>query len=361
MQIMRRRQRRGSAATEAGRRADAKSEYWGIRNVLPATRWDYLKVEDRGAFLPPENFSIVENYEETLAFIMDVRYLFHERQKHLCDDGIRRKIHADFSGIKTIDPASGLVLAAEIDRWSKGTGRRPRALDHLWHKNVRDYFVDAGLFDLLKIDPHEINELADGEPLRQSLKMITGTLADGASARQLRIDLENLCGRGIGPRTTVYDALSEALANVSHAYPRWRASYPGYRARRWWASGSWTPSSKTVSVQLYDQGVGIPRTLPRREYWGRIMPLVRRLDPERTDAGLIEAALEYGRTSTRSRGRGMGLKQMTEWINTQGHGFLRITSGSGCVTYRANRKVERRNLSVPFCGTLIEWEFRFDD
>jgi hypothetical protein len=234
-------------------------------------------------------------------------------------------------------------------------------MDRTWRKNVRDYFVDAGLFELLRIDPQSAAEAPDGEPERKSLKMLTGTSADGASVRKLRIDIETLCGRGIGPRTTVYDALAEAVSNVSHAYPRWHASYPGYRTRRWWASGAWTPSTKTVSVQLYDQGVGIPRTLPRRDYWARLMPLINRLDPEKTDAGLMEAALEYGRTSTRIKGRGKGLAEMAEWINRQGHGFLRITSGAGSVTYRANRSVERKDLGTPFCGTLIEWEFRFND
>lgn len=352
---------RGSSGRAAGLRKEAKARFWSIRRRLPPTTWDYNKVPDRAAFMAPAVLDFTSNYERTLAFVLDVRYLFSERQGHVCPDNLRRRVHADFSGIQALDAAAGLVLAAEIDRWSKDTGRRARSHDNSWKANVRDFFRDAGLFEMLNIDPQSVKAEPDEQPERRSLKMLSGKLADGASARKMRLDLEKLCGRDVGPRTTVYDALTEAIANVMHAYPNWAGTYPAYRIRRWWTSGSWTPSTRTMSVQLYDQGVGIPRTLPRREYWGRLLPIVRRFDPEQSDAGLIEAALEYGRTSTQIEGRGKGLSEMAEWINTQGFGFLRITSGSGSVTYNADGSIDRRNLPAAFCGTLVEWEFRFDD
>lgn len=120
----------------------------------------------------------------------------------------------------------------------------------------------------------------------------------------------------------------------------------------------WAEATKTVGAQLYDHGAGIPGTLPRKLQWPRVSKLLPMVDPERTHAGLIQAALAYGRTSTELRGRGKGLAEMAEWIENTGSGFLRIMSAGGCITYRPGGSVEKVNHRVPFCGTLIEWELR---
>lgn len=116
--------------------------------------------------------------------------------------------------------------------------------------------------------------------------------------------------------------------------------------------------SKTVGLQLYDQGAGIPATLPKQTYFPR---LLRKFDPEGSDAGLIAAAMEYGRTSTGQKGRGKGLAEMTDWIESSKSGFLKILSGAGEVTYRPGRKITRRNYNAPFCGTLVQWELTLAD
>ena len=182
-------------------------------------------------------------------------------------------------------------------------------------------------------------------------------LAQGSDAKALLDRLQTLAGQSIGTRSTVYIAIAEALANVRHAYPEWFRTWPYRTSHRWWASGFWEPTRKTVGLQLYDQGAGIPGTLPRQTYFLR---LLERLSPERTDAGLIAAAMEYGRTSTGQAGRGKGLAEMADWIESSGSGFLRILSRAGEVTYRPGRKLERRNLNAEFGGTLVQWELTLD-
>jgi hypothetical protein len=230
--------------------------------------------------------------------------------------------------------------------------------DHLWQKTVRDFFLEAGLFDLLKINPHDVPVQPSNHSGRRTLKYMAGHASRGEDASQLLARIEKLTGRSITSRPRAYAAIAEALANVFHAYPEWFSTWPYPSNNRWWASGFWDASGNRVGLQLYDRGAGIPATLPRQTYYPRILKF---LEPERTSAGLIEAALEYGRTSTGQPGRGRGLAEMADWIEQTGTGFLRILSGPGQVTYRPGGKVQKRNHDVAFRGTLVEWEVTLDD
>lgn len=340
---------------KATREANAREHFLSWRARLPAVAFSHSDVPGFISFSPPKNFSIYDNYEETLGFLLDFRSLFLLRPSK---NGRRsRPMYANFSIIEELDAASGLLLAAEIDRWRRTVNVRPHPQDHLWHEGVRDFFHDAGLFELLGIDPISTRSKKAIGPRRHTLPYQTGTFHEGATADQFRAELESLIGQPIGPRASVYDALSEAMTNVAHhAYPREIDLWPSPPRSRWWLGGSWQPDAKIATVQMYDQGVGIPRTLPRSRHWSEVLPILGRIDRERTDAGMIEAAMDYGRTSTGQVGRGKGLAQMAEWIAVAGNGSLSILSGRGALTYLPGQRPIRRRLPVEFCGTLIEWE-----
>lgn len=339
---------RGTAAWARRRR-----EFSDVRKLLTPVVWDYTTYPGFGAFTPPEEFSFDRNYEATLAFILDFRRYFFERRGYVFPDGVRRRLYADFAHIKNIDAGAGLVLAAEIDRYVKSRPIVSEVHDHLWQEDVRGFFTEAGLFDLLGIDPHAINSQPSIKSDRKTLRLRSGLIKTGAIAKDIRDQIELLSGRSIAARPHAYTAIAEALANVGHAYPSWYRSWPWKPSRRWWTLGFWDASRNMVGLQLYDQGAGIPATLPRQQYWPRLASF---LEPERRASGLIKAGLDYGRTSTGQPGRGKGLAEMADWIETSGSGFLRILSGTGEVTYRPGGKVDRRDFNAPFCGTLIEWE-----
>ncbi|HVI99423.1 MAG TPA: hypothetical protein VM657_10190 [Sphingomonas sp.] len=351
----RRENRRPPAAINSGRTAAAKAAFATVRAKLPSVANDTDDKEGRFIITPPKVFSLSKNYDQTLAFILDFKRLFYERKKHLCEDGIRRTAYADFSIIEHIGAGAGLALAAEVHRFSQYRGKPPRIYEHLWSESVRKYFIETGLFELLHIDPSLVSTRPSSELDRSTLKFTSGRITKGGDVKELITRLQSLAGRSLDHRPAVYAAIAEALANVSHAYPSWFRSWPYRSSRQWWVSGFWRPSGNTVGLQLYDQGAGIPATLPRQAYWPRLVGLGA-LDPERTAAGLIAAALQYGRTSTGQAGRGKGLAEMANWIETTGSGFLRILSAGGEVVYRPGGKLERRNFNAPFCGTLVEWE-----
>lgn len=349
--------------TRRGRRVqrldEARRDFRALRESLPD-----LQITPGGrpgyvSFDPPGHFSLYENFEATWAFLLDLREITTV-SKHLVVKGERVPFYANLAAIERIDAASGLVLAAEVDRWSRMRYGPIITHDHLWEPQVSDFFHHAGLFDLLRLDPETKPSSAAG-PSEIPLKYQTGTIVEGESADELRQALEKLCGQSIGPRRNVYDALSEAMTNVAHhAYPPDVKRWPWVPVRRWWMGGSWSPEEKRVKVQMYDQGVGIPRTLPKSSHWTEVLPILGRIDRERTDAGMIEAAMDYGRTSTGEIGRGKGLAQMAEWTRTTGKGALTIMSGQGVVSFLPGRNPVRRHLPTEFRGTLVEWEVCLD-
>lgn len=325
------------------------------RGALPKAR--ISSINKHITFDAPEVFNIYENYEETLAFLLDVRSFFSRRINRGGGRGRIRPYHANFSTIKEIDPASGLLLAAEVDRWSRITKRKPVSYDFLWPRFLRNYFADAGLFNLLDIPPQTEPDGETGDSDLKAISYRSDVLTQGAIADAFRGELEALAGEAIGPRQDVYVALSEAMANVvGHAYPSEEGSWHPAVRRRWWMGGSWSQSDHVVTVQIYDQGVGIPATLPRSPHWSNMLPILKALDPERSDASLIEGAMQYRRTSTGKKGRGKGMAQMAEWIDRTSQGSLRILSGRGSLTYLPGRPPIRRTLPVDFGGTLVEWK-----
>ena len=338
----------------------AKATFNAIRQKLP-TPVERIISESRLTVTDfPAKFDLHTNYEETLALIMELRFLHRPRRSSGLNGNQSRRWRGllNLARIEDIDPATGLVLAAELDSYRRHISGL-RSNDDNWHENVRTYFLESGLFELLGISPQRAHPKPASGPERRVLKYRKGREPDGEQADRLRRELEDLCGESFGPRVLVNNALCEAMTNSHHhAYPEEQSWWPLTPPGNWWASCAWTPSTETMHMMLYDQGVGIPKTLPRSKHWASTLPIIDRLDPEHSDAGLIEAALELRRTSTNIEGRGRGLAEMAEWVDRTESGFLRILSGSGRVTYRPGKVVQRSKLRAPFCGTLVEWEIQ---
>jgi hypothetical protein len=315
---------RRPAHTMGARRAAAFQVFQAARALLPEPRLIYDERPGCCVLKPPAALDLVENYDETLAFLMEIRGRPLQRPIAHPDNDRPLRLFTDFAALRTIAPGTGLVLAAEIDRRRLATGGKPTSWDEEWDPSVRAYFDQAGLFDLLGIKAQHNGAAVETTSDLQAVRFVRGRSVKGASGAALRDQLEALCGKKIGPRRTVYEAISEAIANTRHAYPPDVAIWPTKATGSWWAAGTWNSATDVVSLQIYDQGVGIPATLPRSEHWSNIVKLAglgEKLHPERTDARLIEAALEVGRTSTGQQGRGKGLAEMASWVDKLGNEY----------------------------------------
>jgi len=169
------------------------------------------------------------------------------------------------------------------------------------------------------------------------------------------LDLDPFFSNNVPNRRRLYAAVTEAMTNVvHHAYPHNSRNL----TPNWWLSASHNVGKGEIRILLYDQGIGIPKTLPRnfREQINRLFQLVRP-----TDADMIYAAHELTKTSSHQKHRGHGLQRdvrryfdLVDCVSA-----YRVTSLRGQYIWeRGSDGLKRKswhNYSRALPGTLIEW------
>ena len=302
-------------------------------------------------FVCPPILNLGTAYEDTIAFLMQFRDW----------GGIRRrsKFHLDMTSIQEISPAGALVLAAELDRWSALHNMKLRARDlSNWDPAVRALLTQMGFFALLE-KPKVAEDFALVPSNVEFLPFQTGENSDGRPFLALRNQLEQLVGK-LKFRLRLFQAVSEAITNVKHhAYSK---KIGGNFLRRWWISASVDRAKQEVTVMVLDHGIGIPKTLPATlKEWA--MAGAKAFTGSSNDAGMIEAAIELGRSSTKEAFRGHGLyRDIRSFVENHDKACsLRIMSNRGCyeISKRADGSLETKltNHEIPFNGTFIEWKF----
>jgi len=336
----------------------ARKKFLQHLRALPSINIDN-DTSERFVFLdPPKDFSLIHNYERTLSFLMELRRHFSTNPEYLNSSREIKAYFASFHKIEKIEPAAGLVLAAEMHRFKQAYGKKPISFDHIWKTNVKDFFHEIGLFDLLEIDARSLKEESSEAEPKKTVQIINGSLAEGSKADLLRERLQTISGKHISDHATMYAAITEAMTNVcNHAYPSRAKFWPTPQPELWWITAVWRPLQGKATILLYDQGVGFPQTLKRRPgYWNAIKAFIT----ERTDAAIIAAAMEYGRSGTNKANRGKGLPQMLALTQSTPDSYLRILSGKGLFVAQSNGKITKVNNRVPFLGTLVEWEINLN-
>ena len=276
----------------------------------------------------PANLSLEENFDEVAKLLREIR-------SHGARDRNER-IYIDFRPIENLTPSSALVLAAELDRWNhlhSGQHKLEPVDLAQWHGPVRGLLRDMGFFELLNAPGWGGDDGGDRSSARY-VKLRRGGTVDGKAVEDLReLDLDPHIS--VPNRRLLFGAVTEAMANVKHhAYPEERGAIgPQF----WWMSAAYDTRTGEVAILIYDQGEGIPATLPRRfgEWLRQTLP------PEWTKdhARLIEAAHELSRTETRQQNRGLGLEQnIRRYIERlECGGIYRVISGKGEYTVRAGQ------------------------
>ena len=300
----------------------------------------------------PRTMSLAENFEGVTGALEQLRR-YSNRQRN-------ERVYFNFKEIEEISPGAALVVAAELDRLNNLAHRRGRKLRVLdadqWHDDVRDRLEDMGFFDLLLVDVRKRDE-RDGSGTKY-IRFRSGTRVEGKAVEDLRtLDLDPFFRDNVPNRRRLYAAVTEAMTNVvHHAYGRDASSST---RPNWWLSASHNVEEGEIRILLYDQGFGIPETLPRTfpERLREILEPVLRP----TDADMIRAAHGLSRTITGEVHRGHGLqrdvRRYVESVDCVS--AYRVTSLRGQYTWRkgpdGRTQESRRNYRRPLPGTLIEW------
>jgi len=276
----------------------------------------------------------------------------------------RKPTVLDFSDTKLISSAAILYLVAEIDRCRKVSGVRmlsgtyPR--DRRLHRQMRD----SGFFDALGVKA-SLDVAPKVFPL-EYIKVQSGTQADGRLAVELRRAL-------FGPheeqlpkdkKGSFFRGLTEAMTNVSqHAYPEdWDVGAIKVIKKGWWMLGHINKLRKELKIMIVDQGIGIPRSLPRT-HKDVIPMLLAALKLDASDGAMIHAAMEVGRSRMGQTHRGKGLNDLKQIIDLCQAGTLRILSKKGEYVYRVRNGKSvslAQGHDLALNGTLVEWTIPLD-
>lgn len=177
------------------------------------------------------------------------------------------------------------------------------------------------------LDPVDLAGKMPG-PHLSIVPMISGINADGAPLQEI-IEFLTDVAAVFEQDPAIYEALVEAAYNsVLHAYPNDTPARHMSRDKRWWATACWLPDENVVKFYVYDQGVGIPSTLPRWSSWEELRGMIKNwplVGAAINDQSLlIEAAIEVSRTSRPNTGHGNGLSDVVRPIKELKGGLVRI-------------------------------------
>lgn len=296
----------------------------------------------------PEEFRFSSNYHSSVSCLRELK----ENVLKDVPGQLRPSVWIDLSKVQSISPSAILVLAAEMDRWCRlrRTKLHPRNVRD-WKPAVRDLLSEVGFFRLLGVRaPRRSAEPKNSD--MAILPVISSDLVEGPALEPILEFLRRVAQK-LGQDPSIYPALTEAAYNATlHAYPDEEDFEFPILAKTWWATAFWSVEEGVVKFMVYDQGVGIPQTLPRSQHWEQIRGWLGALAQD--SSRLIEAALEADRSSLEG-GHGKGLKDVIAPIEHIPNSKVRILSGKGQVLYRNNETIERRDEQLHLGGTLIEW------
>ncbi|MFY7666895.1 hypothetical protein [Flavobacterium sp.] len=278
--------------------------------------------------IAPQDFSIVNNAEETLAYFDYVQFLLNNDNS----------VMFDISKIQTLTTDAIAVLLAKIQdekfhMKNEIYGNEPE------NEYLKKLFTQSGFYEHVLVK--EITPKNDKKLLihKQTNNRVEPDIAKEACLLGLRHTFEN--EEIFEP---LYDILIEAMQNTNNHAGSERGKYD------WWLHVYNHPGCKRTSYTFLDLGVGIFESLPvktyKREFYENLgIPTNLELVP-RLFAGAIKS-----RTARPERGK--GVPQIYECA--QDPAFIRfiLISNDIFADMKNNQFLSLRNK---FDGTLFYWE-----
>lgn len=305
----------------------------------------------------PMQMNFSTHYEVTAATILAIRSLTDHRRASF---GGRRLARVEFRNLTRISTSAALVLTAELSKWESLIRRSLRPELAEWNDNILQQFHELGFFSLFDQSPIRLRAPAGVSDANLRLvRYIRGRCGEVEKARELKKGIHQLVGEDIAKWAFLRCGLDEAVTNVTHhAYPEVRSLEEADKP--WYMTGSFNKESRQLKIVFYDQGVGIPRSLPASKIWETVLTALSAYEPidRRRDATMIKAAVEMDRSSTGDEDRGKGLQDLLEFVKQRNDGYLSILSSKGLYKYTMKDgvpSVKSEHFKFPIAGTLIIW------
>ena len=266
-------------------------------------------------------------------------------------------VQIDMTGVRRMVVDATLLFKAELSRVAQARGVTISAIPP---RSVRTQQVlkQTGIDKLLNL---KIEVLPDREDVvHWRIAEGPNHLVDPNTLEAIMTDIEEVTGMASHP---VYQGIIESMGNcVEHAYkphPDVTRSMPIDPG--WWVFQQVKDNNLTVVV--CDLGIGVSRALPltlaeEPSLLKKLLHVARRARGE--DNRALLAAMEYGRTSTKERQRGKGMRNAHAVVDDIGEGEFFAISNRGCYMYvrpRSPGEPKRRTVKLKYSinGTILRW------
>lgn len=306
----------------------------------------------------PEKMNFHDDYEKTVLNFTAIRALSSQITDPLYKDYKLRSVNLD--NLREISSSAALVLTAELSKWDDAIRQKLRPKTARWDKSIFKKFKDLGFFDLFQKTAFDENIGDDADDGVSLVQYIKGRCGDNDKPRLLKDQIIGVVGDEVKKWMFLHGGLTEAITNVSHhAYPI-DAGF-NYNDRNWYLTGSYNDETNELKIIFYDQGIGIPASLPASNIWESVLQYMSKHVDEldrKKDEVLLKAAVEMGRTRTEQEDRGKGLQDLLEFIRQRQDGYLSIMSARGLYKMSVNNGTETlktERFNNPIGGTLIIW------
>lgn len=319
----------------------------------------------------PARMDFYANYDTTVQTLTAIRK-FTDLFSHFGRRGIPSKAKkigtVCFDKLERISTSAALVLTAEISKWDTSVLKKLTPQVDGWSDDIYSQFSQLGFFDLFQNKPDKKVAQTKNQDFQfvRYIKGCCGNVQDTKEKREkLKQEVRGLVGSTVPKWVILHSGISEAVTNVTHhAYP----DNSKCQDKSWYLTGSFDQRTKELKIAFYDQGIGIPKSLPESGIWEKVVAYFAKLSIDKGEqlrhATLIKAAVSIDRTSTDKNDRGKGLQDLIEFIREIGSGYLSIISYKGlfkCTIEKGQEKVKSDSFERPLRGTLIIWSVVLDE
>jgi hypothetical protein len=271
----------------------------------------------------PENFSFVNNTEEILRYVEELKLLFRKKQNVLIN----------LQNIKSLTNDAIVILLAFV--------KNPKIVNGVTIKGnyPKDeklrIFIESGVFSNNK----------DGNDRKNYILTRQNKKADGGIASDLISRASKAVFGEIGRCPGVYRALMESMANTCyHAKPKQIGQ------ETWWLTVYHDQVNNHVSFAFIDLGVGIFKSSKMDDFKSKLSSLFGLNDNRDVLKEIIS-----GRklSSTKIPYRGKGLPNIYKGLERNYYSNLKIISNDVKANLATN---EFEKLKTEFNGTFLYWE-----
>ena len=283
----------------------------------------------------PENFSLLMNPEDTIAYFNDVVSEIHKKR-------YGENFYFNLAKVKHLTPeAIMFVLAILKNVKCKSLYKYRFEGNAPIEKSAGQLMGETGFYDYVNSYQKTL------EVSNKKVKITSGSSTDPDTARQVCDFINSLCRTDRISTQNIYKTLIELMENtIHHAYDNGKI----FSANSWYVFAESLESS--VRIIFLDTGAGIPNTVRKkfREYF----PLFRK------DSHLMQSTFKGDfRTETGEKNRGKGLPGIYNLCKDRVFLSMHVFSGSGCFTINQEQeKIEE--YSNELFGTLFVMEVEKD-